>query len=445
MKNDFRTGLALLLVVLIVLVSCQNDENSSYVNPEALGKSSQLTSLLKRVAQARAVDDNVLDSATCFKIKLPINLAVNGQFLSVQNEDDYINVAEIFNASNVDEDYIEFNYPLLINYNENGEQSIAGQEDLESLRQTCPIPDGAAPIGCLKLSFPFNISLYNANSQNPQVVTIANDYDLLAFIVNLGAAQYFQINYPLQATLNNLPIEISNNTELTEQINNAVANCGCDNPNVLTDDLTVYIPFAGEVKDLTGFAVPVLFGSTHYVTDRTGNLNGAISFDTNDLTSRIEVPISDSNMIDIGQAFSVSLWFKRQDTNPAGMYEGLFEGQNFALKLGNTIPEQKGPVIFYQGNASLFDFSWVADGFGTDTNNWHHFVVTYNGETALTLYRDGEYVNQMGATELSILGMVLGGNFKGYLDDLRVYKKALEMDEIQTLYELEGDTSHCLE
>ncbi|MFT3795528.1 hypothetical protein [Flavobacterium sp.] len=124
MKNDLRKVFGLLSVVVILMVSCQGDENSSYVNPEALGKSSQLTTLLQRVAQARAVDDNVLDSASCFKIKLPINLAVNGQFLSVQDESDYLDVANIFNASNADEDYLEFNYPLVINHNGGGEQTL---------------------------------------------------------------------------------------------------------------------------------------------------------------------------------------------------------------------------------------------------------------------------------------------------------------------------------
>ncbi|MFT3795529.1 LamG domain-containing protein [Flavobacterium sp.] len=314
------------------------------------------------------------------------------------------------------------------------------------MRQTCPIPAGAAPIGCFKLVFPFNISLYDANSQTPQMLTMQDDYDLLAFVVNLGAGQYFQINYPLQATLNNAPITINSNAELSSQIYNAIENCGCDNPHVLTDQLAAYIPFAGEVNDLTGFAVPSVLGSTHYVTDRSGNLNGAISFDTNDGTSRIEIPLTGLNAIPPGVPFSISLWFKRQDTNPAGTFEDLFTGEGFALNLGNNnLPSQRGPVIIYHDNPTLYDFSWVSQNLGTDTSNWHHVVITYNGETAMTLYRDGSYVNQMGANEISILGMIIGGNYKGYLDDLRVYKKALEMEEIQILYELEGDTSHCLD
>ena len=38
----------------------------------------------------------------------------------------------------------------------------------------------------------------------------------------------------------------------------------------------------------------------------------------------------------------------------------------------------------------------------------------------------------------------LGNSFKGYLDDLRVYKKTLDSNEVQTLYNLEGDSNTCL-
>ena len=79
------------------------------------------------------------------------------------------------------------------------------------------------------------------------------------------------------------------------------------------------------------------------------------------------------------------------------------------------------------------------------TNTWTHLTLTYNG-SALTLYQNGVAVatsNVSGTlssdTEtLQIGGSQFGEYFKGLIDEVRVYSRALSDSEIQTIYQQES-------
>jgi hypothetical protein len=87
------------------------------------------------------------------------------------------------------------------------------------------------------------------------------------------------------------------------------------------------------------------------------------------------------------------------------------------------------------------------NGFGTTSdlidNTWHHVAVTKSG-TTLTIYADGDAENSetvSGATQTSSLPLLIGfnpgegiqGYWKGLLDELRIYDRALSPGEIAAL------------
>ena len=86
---------------------------------------------------------------------------------------------------------------------------------------------------------------------------------------------------------------------------------------------------------------------------------------------------------------------------------------------------------------------------GTADNAWHHVaVVVKEGEPPnlhdnVRLYRDGELaeVDDIGLLDLwpietgDELDVVIGRGFRGAMDDLRVYDRALSEDEVQALYQ----------
>lgn len=220
----------------------------------------------------------------------------------------------------------------------------------------------------------------------------------------------------------------------------------CANPDVLIDDLILYMPFANETKDLVSNWQSS--NSHTYVTDRAGNSNCAIAFNGSETVS---IPVTTSNQIVQGDAFTVSLWFKMQNVD-ATNYEVLFQK-------GNTISEgfqisvfDANTPVFSDANSGygLWDDPWNMDAnLPTDTTNWHHLVLTVDLNNTVRLYRDGIQRNSDENSTINIgssplLNYVLGNGFEGHLDDIRVYKKALTPNDITTLFTLDADCNVCL-
>jgi hypothetical protein len=89
----------------------------------------------------------------------------------------------------------------------------------------------------------------------------------------------------------------------------------------------------------------------------------------------------------------------------------------------------------------------------TDTN-WHHFVVTYNGGTSTGIrrtYLDGNLLSTgTGKTSLTFSSLPticqIGSNgaegLEGYLEDFRIYNRALSYDEVKYLYNTAYNTTY---
>ncbi|MNY59120.1 hypothetical protein D3C86_1955310 [compost metagenome] len=65
------------------------------------------------------------------------------------------------------------------------------------------------------------------------------------------------------------------------------------------------------------------------------------------------------------------------------------------------------------------------------------------------MYRDGILRSSEDVSNIFLntqtLDYIIGKNFEGYLDDLRVYEKVLTPQQVTTLFQLEGDTNTCFE
>jgi hypothetical protein len=81
------------------------------------------------------------------------------------------------------------------------------------------------------------------------------------------------------------------------------------------------------------------------------------------------------------------------------------------------------------------------------TKGWHHVTGTYNG-TKLVLYVDGIPIStanasgSINATEVPLtIGSVLNSYFNGSIDEVRIYDRALNADEVLDLYNNYGYTT----
>lgn len=219
----------------------------------------------------------------------------------------------------------------------------------------------------------------------------------------------------------------------------------CDNPGILANDLVIYMPFGGEVKEL--ISNDVVDGFTQLIEDREGNSTCAVWFDGSDSFS---IPVTDQNQIVQGDEFTISVWFKMQNTN-AGNLEIFFRKPgNATVGFNLGVYDLNTPLFFDNLGTSLWDDDWNQEvDVVWDNTDWHHVVVTVDSNNTVRLFRDGELRNIVENSDFSVGSdpgseYILGEGFEGHLDDLRVYKRTLSPNEVSDLYNLDADCYTCL-
>jgi hypothetical protein len=167
----------------------------------------------------------------------------------------------------------------------------------------------------------------------------------------------------------------------------------------------------------------------------TGHQGGALDFSQNSTTV---VAVNNSSSLNNLATLTVSAWVYMTGGAGAG-----------------RIVDKSNKILFYiSGNAICFGAGmWTTPGAwygGSVTlNTWHHVAVTYdytNISNLPVIYLDGTsrsviqslapVAPKNSETALLCLGNANGGtrNFSGYLDDVRIYNRALTAAEVAQLY-----------
>jgi len=198
-------------------------------------------------------------------------------------------------------------------------------------------------------------------------------------------------------------------------------------------------PFNGNANDESGNGNDGVVNGATLTEDRNGVENAAYSFDG--YASEIDVL---NNFISLGSDFTVSCWMSTTDLFK--IQQCLFNSighTGFAVELNNeNIPPNKlmygvGPsnafwdLIYAQGTYSQFQ-----------NNSWYHVLFEKTGTTYILYVNtilDGSSVVSASANYTLNVGIrfgSIGGSefFKGRLDDIAIYNRALTEAEIQNLY-----------
>jgi hypothetical protein len=121
------------------------------------------------------------------------------------------------------------------------------------------------------------------------------------------------------------------------------------------------------------------------------------------------------------------------------------------IPTGNIISSYTGVehYIWFQNSTNLSAGHGIVNPYVTDpqpiaSNVWTHYAVTYDNTTqTMALYRNGFVVNSTtnaalawsGSTGQLGIGTYQGGNiFNGYIDDVRVFSRALTAEHINTIF-----------
>ncbi|MCK4716922.1 MAG: T9SS type A sorting domain-containing protein, partial [Candidatus Marinimicrobia bacterium] len=213
-----------------------------------------------------------------------------------------------------------------------------------------------------------------------------------------------------------------------------------DSTGSQTGDPVAFYPFSGNADDHSGLNNHGAVNGADLTTNRFGDLNSAYYF--NGTSDNIRVPVSAS--LNFTDAITVSFWM-----NAAELYSSR---ESYPISHGNWENRWKVSIITEQ------KIRWTvksSDGIKdldskvkVTAATWYHVVGLYDGNN-FEIYIDGAIDNHTtfsGAILTTNIDLMIGQtvpsvsqyNFKGIIDDVRIYDYALSVEEIEQLY---GETS----
>ena len=218
---------------------------------------------------------------------------------------------------------------------------------------------------------------------------------------------------------------------------------------VPTDGLLAYYPFNGNANDASGNGKNGTVDGANLTSGRFDNETSSYSFDgEDDWIDFIEHP-----NLKIKNSLTYSAWINIEGmTNFMGIV-GTGEGTVLTKTSSMLMVNTDYNLVFEIGNGSerktITDVEKILD-----QNNWYHVVGTFNSDDGfIKLYLDGSIVESLDTNISSLLTDIpdsdnrfkIGvrdlfnsgytyGWFKGKIDDVGIWNRALTEQEIQNLY-----------
>lgn len=216
-------------------------------------------------------------------------------------------------------------------------------------------------------------------------------------------------------------------------------------PNTKTQTITVTAASAGSglvaaynFEEASGTVVVDASGKGNHgaITEATRTSSGkygqALSFDgVNDW-----VTVNDSASLDLTTGMTLEAWVY-PTSSMSGWHTVLFKEQaNGAVYYldANSDSNQPATGLFIGSEQILWGGPWLT------ANTWTHLATTYDGTTQWLYVNGSEVANraQSGGIQVSNGVLRIGGNsiwgefFKGRIDEVRIYNRALSVSQIQT-------------
>lgn len=217
-----------------------------------------------------------------------------------------------------------------------------------------------------------------------------------------------------------------------------------------TTGLVAYYPFSGNANDESGNSYNGTVQGPTLSNDRNSNSNKAYSFDGVD----DYISVAHNDALNLIGNFTISVWYKSDGClTPCGTYHTIINKRDESVAGDNwpwgvAISYIDGPkgefqkIFASRRNNSNLDYQ-VSDS-EILLNTWQHVVIVVQ-DNVQSIYIDSEldgtyaYVQgQPASTENMIIGWNLRPDleqFKGLIDDIRIYSRAITTEEILALFE----------
>ncbi|HGE70013.1 TPA: LamG domain-containing protein [Candidatus Poribacteria bacterium] len=194
------------------------------------------------------------------------------------------------------------------------------------------------------------------------------------------------------------------------------------------DGLVLYFPFDGNVKDASGNSNDgVIKGNAKWVA---GKFKEAMEFDG---ATYVEVADKPNSGLDGVPGLTIEVWVNMKEHHDNGIVVKLLSGAFWPCSY--NLETWSDQLAYFDINADIGSYTTA----NYPLNEWFHLVGVFDG-SADKIYVDGELKSTNPRPEKIVpdgdmpvyIGCVAPGQyfFKGMLDDLAIYKRALSQQEI---------------
>jgi hypothetical protein len=205
-------------------------------------------------------------------------------------------------------------------------------------------------------------------------------------------------------------------------------------PNyVPSNQLLAWYPFDNNANDISGNSNDAVNNNVTFIDDRNGNANAAGSFNGTD--SWLELTTPSFTFASTG-AFTYSFWINKDIQPNAGIVMMV------ANNVSNNFISLIQGISDMQFGTNKQQSAWIWTNCPHTLNVWDHYVATYDAGV-MNLYKNGlfqstntfTYTNVLSANLPLYIGKGFGGGyFKGSIDDVGIWDRALNTTEINDLY-----------
>jgi hypothetical protein len=223
---------------------------------------------------------------------------------------------------------------------------------------------------------------------------------------------------------------------------------------VPTNGLVGYWPFNGNANDESGNGNNGANNGAALTSDRFGNNNTAFYFDGE--ISYIDILNNSSLNFTSNNKITISFWMYSTVPPTANLARVLISKQNGsgANQIGFNVSYEPQSTYLLVGNGVSNAYSYV-DGNLLGVGVWHNLVLVYdNGITKS--YKNGILINEgfapsiIGASTQSLKfgkptwTALNASGFKGNIDDIGIWNRALTQEEIVGLFNAQSNTCETL-
>ncbi len=216
---------------------------------------------------------------------------------------------------------------------------------------------------------------------------------------------------------------------------------GSELDSVLLKGLVAHYGFNGNANDSSLYKNNATVTGATLVSDRFGIPNSAYEF--NGTSNYITVPGKTTN--DLTSNYTISLWLYAPTGLKGGQVLGKW-GIGGVKNAAYILTVSSTGILNVTNNDGISNYGLSASR-AISLDKWHHIVVRYSGDT-LSLFSDNtllDFKKGIMKAQSSKYNLDIGWEsfgryqyFKGKLDDIRLYERALSESEISTLYNYES-------